>query len=113
MKAKFNELYDLEKLDALFEESHNKPIVFFKHSIACPISRSVFQDVSNADAEIWLMVVQDARKVSNAIAEKTGIKHESPQTIIIRDGKAIYHSSHYDSTAASIENALEAEKAAI
>lgn len=113
MNAKINEIVAIEKLEELFALSYEKPIVFFKHSITCPISRNVFNEVAAVDAEIWVMVVQDARKVSNSIAEKTGIKHESPQTIIIRDGKAVYHASHYDATAEDISNALMAKSAAV
>lgn len=109
MSAKFKEIYTIEALAELFDESHNRPIVFFKHSITCPISKNVFREVSSVNSEIWVMVVQDARKVSNEISEKTGIPHESPQVIIIRDGKVIYHSSHYDISAADVRNALLSE----
>ena len=106
MNAKFTEFYDVEKLDELFALSHEKPVVFFKHSITCPISKNVLQEVAKVDSQVWLMVVQDARKASDAFTQKTGIRHESPQTIIIKDGKPIYHASHYDATAADIESAL-------
>ncbi len=113
MSAKFNEIYEIEKLEELFALSHKAPIVFFKHSITCPISRNVFNEVAAVNAEIWVMVVQDARKVSEAIAEKTGVRHESPQTIIVRDGKAVYHASHYDASSEDITNALLTETTAI
>ncbi|MEZ5344059.1 MAG: bacillithiol system redox-active protein YtxJ [Pyrinomonadaceae bacterium] len=109
MSAKFKEIYTSEVLKQLFDESHHKPIVFFKHSITCPISRNVFSEVSKIDTDIWVMVVQDARKISNELAEKTGIRHESPQAIVIHKGEVIYHSSHYDITAADVENALSSE----
>ena len=113
MNATFNEIYEIEKLEELFAESHKKPIVFFKHSITCPISRNVFSEIGVVDSEIWVTVVQDARKVSDALEEKTGIKHESPQTIIIHKGTPIYYSSHYDTRAEDISNALLTETAAI
>jgi len=112
MKAQFTEFYEIEKLEELFKASHDEPIVFFKHSITCPISKNVFQEIAEVDSKIWLMVVQDARKVSNSFAEKTGIKHESPQTIVIKDGKPIYSASHYDATAADVEAALSKFKLA-
>ncbi|NNF00346.1 MAG: bacillithiol system redox-active protein YtxJ [Pyrinomonadaceae bacterium] len=106
MKAQFKEFYEVEKLEELFKASHNKPVVFFKHSMTCPISKNVLREIAEVDSEIWLMVVQDARKVSNAFAEKTGIKHESPQTVVIKDGKPIYNASHYDATASDVESVI-------
>ena len=51
--------------------------------------------------------MQRARDVSNALAEKTGIRHESPQAIVLKDEKPIYHASHYDVTAEDVERNLE------
>lgn len=99
MKANFTEINSTEQLDRLFEASSEKPIVLFKHSTTCPISAGVYQEVSGADADINIVIVQKARNVSDAIAQKTGVRHESPQAIVIKDGKAIYHASHYDVTA--------------
>jgi len=109
MKANFTEINSTEELDALFQKSYEKPVVLFKHSTTCPISAGVYQEISNADANINLVVVQHARNVSTAIAEKTGIRHESPQAIILKDGKPVYHASHYDVTAADVEKMLQAK----
>jgi bacillithiol system protein YtxJ len=106
MNARFNEIHSVEELDSLFEQSFEKPVVIFKHSLTCPISAGVYHEVSGADADINLIVVQKARNVSNEIAEKTGIRHESPQAIVIKDGKPIYHASHYDVTAEGISGKL-------
>lgn len=107
MKARFNEITSAEQLEEVFRQSNEKPVVLFKHSITCPISSGVYQEVSRADADINLIVVQRARNVSNAIAEKTGIRHESPQAIIIKNGKPIYHASHFDVTASDVEENLQ------
>jgi len=109
MKANFIEINSTEKLEELFEQSKEKPVVLFKHSITCPISSGVYQEISQAAADINLIVVQHARNVSNAIAEKTGIRHESPQAIILKDGKPVYHASHYDISAKDVEKMLDAK----
>ncbi len=106
MKARFNKISSTEKLDELFNESNEKPIVIFKHSLTCPISAGVYQEISNADADINLVVVQTARNISTLIAEKTGVRHETPQAIVLKDGKPIYHASHYDVTAADVEDSV-------
>lgn len=106
MKARFNEIHTTDELDALVEKSNEHSVIIFKHSTTCPISHGVYREVSNADADINLIVVQNARSVSTAIAEKTGIRHESPQAIVLKNGEVIYHASHYDITASDVENHL-------
>ncbi len=107
MKARFKEIQNTEELDMLIEKSNEQAIVLFKHSTTCPISAGVYQEISNADADINLIVVQKARDVSNAVAEKTGIRHESPQAFVVKNGEVIYHASHYDVTANDVEKMLE------
>jgi bacillithiol system protein YtxJ len=106
MSAKFIEINSSEKLGKLFEISNETPVVLFKHSVTCPISANVFEEVSEIDSEINLVVVQRARSISNEIAERTNIRHESPQAIVLKNGEAIYHASHYDITAEGILNLL-------
>ncbi len=105
-KARFIELNSVEALEAVIESSKTNPAVLFKHSTSCPISHGVYRYVSEVDSEIYLVVVQRARDVSNAIAELTGIKHESPQAIVISNGGISYHASHYDVEAAEISRCL-------
>lgn len=106
MKARFNEIHTTDELDALLEQSNEKPVILFKHSTTCPISHGVYKEVSNADADINLIVVQNSRNISTAVAEKTGIRHESPQALILRNGKVVYHASHYDVTADDINSEM-------
>ena len=107
MKANFTEINTTEQLDQLFEQSNKKPIVLFKHSLTCPISAGVHQDISGADADINIIIMQKARNVSDEIARRTGIRHESPQAIIIKDGKVVYHAAHYDVTADDVTAKLK------
>lgn len=106
MSANFIEINTTEKLDELFEKSSENPIMLFKHSTTCPISAGVYQMVSQIDADVYLVVVQRARDVSNYIAEKTGVRHQSPQAFIIKDGEPIYHASHYDVELKEVEKYL-------
>ncbi len=102
MKAQFIELNTPEQLEEVFEVSKRKPVVIFKHSKSCPISANVFEEVAEVDSTIFLITVQDAREISKKVAQKTGIKHETPQAIVLRDETAVYHASHYDITASEI-----------
>lgn len=105
--AKFIELDSNEKLEELFEKSGERPVALFKHSQTCPISANIYYEISETEAEINLVVVQKARQISNEIAERTGIRHETPQAIVLKDGKVIYHASHYNITVEDIEENLE------
>ena len=105
--ANFIELNSIDQLEELFEKSNEKPVVLFKHSVTCPISSGVYYEVSEVEADVNLVIVQKARHISNEIATKTGIRHESPQAIVLKNGKAVYHASHYDITAQDVENSLE------
>jgi bacillithiol system protein YtxJ len=106
MKANFIEIHSGEELDELFYKSKQQPVVLFKHSLTCPISAGVYREVSGVDSDVYLIVVQYARGVSNQLAEKTGIRHESPQAIVLKDERAVYHASHYDVTANEVESYL-------
>jgi bacillithiol system protein YtxJ len=70
MSANFIKLDSTERLEELFEQSHEKPVLLFKHSTTCPISTGVYQEVSRVNGDINLIVMQSARDISNAVAEK-------------------------------------------
>ena len=107
MKARFNEIQSTEELSSLIEKSNDEAVVLFKHSTTCPISAGVYHEISNADVDINLIIVQHARNVSTELAEKTGVRHESPQAIVLKNGKVVYHASHYDVTASEVEASIK------
>ncbi len=107
MKANFIEVNSIDELERLFKQSNEKPVFLLKHSKTCPISAGVYQEISNADADVNIVIVQKARNISDAIAQKTGIRHESPQAIILKDGKVVYHAAHYDVTASDVESNIK------
>ena len=109
MKANFTEINSTEQLDRLFEQSNEKPVLLFKHSLTCPISAGVHQEIEGADADINVVIMQNARNVSDEIVRRTGIRHESPQAIVLKDGKPVYHASHYDVTASDINAELKTQ----
>jgi bacillithiol system protein YtxJ len=73
--------------------------IIFKHSSACPVSWAAQRQV-NAFAEqqpgapLFRLTVQKHRPLSNQIAEQTGVRHESPQILVLRRGKVVSHTSH-------------------
>lgn len=96
--AQVQELSSIADADAMLEASHDGPVYLLKHSIACPISaRGQMEFVGlegNEDPPLYAVVVQYARDVSTYLAEALGVKHETPQAILIKDGEAADVKSH-------------------
>ena len=108
--APFVPVADASALDELFARSQDAPVLLFKHSTTCPISAHAYREMSRLDVgparHVYLVVVQTARPLSNEIAARTGVRHESPQAIVLSRGEAAYTASHYDITAAEVERAV-------
>jgi bacillithiol system protein YtxJ len=108
VKMAFQTIVETGALDNLLDNSRQRPIVVFKHSLACPISAAAYREMQKLDGEVVLVEVQNARQVSRELADRTGIRHESPQVIVFRNGKAVWNASHYDVKAHAVTKALEA-----
>ncbi|MEZ5064654.1 MAG: bacillithiol system redox-active protein YtxJ [bacterium] len=102
------------ELDYAFRESEERPVILFKHSLTCPVSTAAYQayldflrvhDVASSLAA--LVEVQNARDVSNEISARTGIRHESPQALMLRGGRAVWNASHWDISVDSLHEGLE------
>lgn len=106
----FTALTNAEDLDELLARSHVAPVVIFKHSTTCPISASAHRQMSEVSTgvtgQISLVIVQRARELSRRVAEQTGIQHESPQAIVLRNGGVVWSASHFDITTEAIEQAV-------
>lgn len=106
MNNHFTPVSDSQELETLFKLSHERPVVLFKHSLTCPISSAAYKEMSEVSADVSLIVVQSAREVSNKVASLTGIRHESPQAIILRKGRAVWNVSHWRITRSAVEEAM-------
>ncbi|MGL1888521.1 MAG: bacillithiol system redox-active protein YtxJ [Reichenbachiella sp.] len=97
----WNELTSIEQLKSLIEGSNQKPVMIFKHSTRCSISSMAlnrversWNDEETTAFDVYYLDLIAHREVSSAIAEILGIMHQSPQVVVIADGKAIYDNSH-------------------
>jgi bacillithiol system protein YtxJ len=106
MGNQFTQITDTQALEQLLSSSHDAPVVLFKHSSTCPISSAAYRQMSQVERDVSLVVVQRARDVSKEIASRTGIRHESPQAIVLRNGQAVWSASHFDITAGAVEQAV-------
>ena len=105
------ELRQDRDLEQLLETSKTDPVLIFKHSTQCSISGQVHEEFaqfadSNPEATSGIVLVIEDRKLSNAIAERFGVRHESPQALIVKDGRVVWHASHWSITAGSLSDAL-------
>ena len=87
-----------EQLNNIKLQSFKNPAVIFKHSTRCSISsvaKSRLERVAPSPlADFYLLDLIKYRSISNRIAEEFSIWHESPQVLIVKDGKCIYDESH-------------------
>ena len=88
-------------------------VLIFKHSLTCPISSGAFREFQSFLASgapqgvaVKLIEVQNARPASNRVAEVTGVRHESPQALLIEDGAVRWHRSHHQITAQALKAAV-------
>ncbi len=92
-------LEDLGQLKDIVVESENKPVLIFKHSTRCSVSRMALRQFENefldqSKITPYFLDLLEHRDVSNAIAEQFGVLHQSPQVILLRNGKVLYDASH-------------------
>ena len=100
-KINWNELTDLGQLSEIIEISNEKPVAIFKHSTRCSVSRMVlkqFENEFNSSDKVtpYFLDLIAHRDISNEIASRFGVTHQSPQLILIKEGKAVYNVSHSD-----------------
>jgi bacillithiol system protein YtxJ len=106
MGNSFFRIDDRDTLENLLTDSTKKPVIVFKHSNACSISARAYREMEKVEG-VNIVEVQSARDVSHELANRTGVRHETPQVIILRDGKAVWNASHFDVTAADVKRAVE------
>ncbi|HMH20308.1 MAG TPA: bacillithiol system redox-active protein YtxJ [Puia sp.] len=90
---------DSEKqLDEIREKSATRPQVIFKHSTRCSTSQLVKKRLERSETpqtfDFYYLDLIGHRPVSNKIAETFDVWHQSPQVLVIRNGKCIYEESH-------------------
>lgn len=97
----------LSEIDALSAEA---PVLIFKHSTRCSISAAAKSRLDRgwdqAPLRSYYLDLLQFRPVSNAIADRYGVEHESPQVLIIRNGKSVYQASHIEIRPEAIEAQL-------
>lgn len=95
--------------NALRESFNNNGIAIFKHSTRCAISSVAKNRLSSnwdfsEELPIYYLDLIQYRELSNLISEKLNITHQSPQILIVKNGKCVYDNSHMSISVKSLHN---------
>ena len=107
-------LKDSKQLDEILAESTKHPVIIYKHSTRCNISRSAFDRLERkwdaaaaGSVKRYFLDLLSYRDISNRIADLFDVEHQSPQVLVIWNGKAVLDLSHYDIDFDSIKSVLK------
>ncbi len=103
MATRFVPVPDLDTLDEWLPRSG--AVVLFLHAPRCGISVRAYRQVARLGGEVGLVDVACDHDVKEAIAERTGVRHESPQVIVLRRGRVVWVGSHGAITTAAVARA--------
>jgi bacillithiol system protein YtxJ len=104
---------ELAQIDELVQNSFNKPLILFKHSTTCSISQMTklrFESAYDLELDCYYLDLLTFRPISNYIAEKFSVHHESPQLLLIDKGECTYDASHFDISVAELKETLLFQK---
>ena len=106
------EIRTMEQWEYVRSQSENEPVLLLKHSSTCPISAAGYQVFNkyNTDIPKYYLVVQRSRPVSREVEGALSVQHESPQLLLLKEGEAVWHASHYDINQMNIKAAVEAHR---
>ncbi|GHA37292.1 thioredoxin family protein [Salinimicrobium marinum] len=100
-----------EQLNEIEKESEKKTIAIFKHSTTCGISKMVLRNFESEfrtgkeedNLKLYFLDLREYRGVSNEIAERFNVRHESPQLLVLKERKVVHHSSHHSIEAQKVK----------
>lgn len=111
--SRITPLSDLRMLEEAIAESCERPVLLFKHSRTCGISCEALDELqvhlerdAIREAAYKMITVQSHRGVSDEAATRLGVRHETPQAILLRDGRPVWKASHFRITAEELGRAL-------
>jgi len=94
------QLTEMETLEEIDEISKKQTVAILKHSTSCGISRMVLRqfeqsyDLKDEQVKLYFLDLLNHRDISNKIASRFNVAHESPQLLVIKDGKVVFDASH-------------------
>ncbi len=107
MDGDFTPVRDVETLDRLVEQSYQEPVVLFKHDPFCPISAAAHRELQQMPEPVSLIDVEHETYISAEVAKRTGVQHESPQVIVLNQGRPAWSASRYEITQEAVGKAIQ------
>ena len=111
------ELDSSAALAACLARSYSEPVFIFKHSTRCPVSSQARAEVESylrqsdeSSPPVYINYVVESRPVSNEIESSLGVRHESPQILLVRAGKVAWSATHGGVRSDSLRHAAAKEK---
>ena len=111
--TRVSHLQETADFEAAIEESRQRPVLLFKHSRNCGVSCEALDELrahverTDGIAVYKVVTVQSHRTVSDHVAARLGIRHETPQAILLRNGRAVWSASHFRITADALSKHIE------
>ena len=105
-------LTESSQLATIISQSNEKPILIFKHSTRCGISRMALKsfereyDLNETDVDLYFLDLLNFKALSNEISEKLDVRHQSPQVLVVKNEQVIYTDSHYSISADAVKKVL-------
>ena len=115
MHPDLTHLQRIDELDALLAESSHRPLLLFKHSASCGTSYEALDELidhlndERLPARYAMITVQTHRELSTAVAKRLGVRHETPQALLISAGRVVWSASHFRVTGGALEAAIKAQ----
>jgi len=116
MSDRFRLLTSVDELDPVVAGSFTRPVLFFKHSLTCGTSAWAHEELEALldgqplAADVCVVHVQASRALSTLMAERFGIRHESPQALLVQNGQVVWHASHHRLSEAGMAAAISAQR---
>lgn len=105
----WNQLTSVDQLVEIEKKSFDQTIAIFKHSTRCGTSSMALRQfekqfkMNNANVKLYFLDLLSFRDISNEIAIRFQVFHQSPQLIVLKEGNTVHHSSHHQIDAELLE----------
>lgn len=106
MPTPFLPVPDEHALEQLVARSHAEPMLLFKHDPFCGISAAAHREMATVDGGVHVVDVARQHGLSRLLTLRAGVRHESPQVLLLRGGTAVWSASHRAITADAVARAL-------
>ena len=110
-------LDSVDALERVIVTSEERLVLLFKHSVTCGTSAQAYdelvaylsegQHATQHATQHAIVTVQTHRDVSDAVATRLNVRHETPQALLIQEGRVVWEASHFRVTADTIKDAIE------